>query len=105
MESVQEEQAEYPSARIPEEEAPAPIPEDEAPAPIPEEEASLPPPPPPQPEPLKRVRKRRVAKDEPEPPYIEMPLVNNNFWGSLLQTQRSMEKQARREKLSNFTIA
>ena len=102
MEETMEERADYPSTTIPEEE-PTPITEvSTAPAPIPEEEA---PPPPPQPEPLKRVRKRRVAKDEPEPPYIEMPLVNNNFWGSLLQTQRSMEKQARREKLSNFTIA
>ena len=90
------------------EESPPPLPSVSEEPPPEKEEAEAPVPP--SPEPLKRVRKRRVTKesvatDAVQPPYIEVPEMNANFWGSLLATQRAMEKQARREKLSNFSIA
>ena len=61
-----------------------------------EEQPSPPPPKPPT---------RRRVKQTPEPPYLEPPEVNNDFWTGLLATQRAMEKAARSERISRLAIA
>ena len=60
----------------------------------------------------KPKRRRAAKKKEQEgdasstqPPYIEPPEVNNNFWVNLLATQRAMERAARGTRYSNFAIA
>ena len=53
-----------------------------------------------------KLRRRGKQKQQtPEPPYLEMPTVNNDFWTGLLATQRAMEKAARSERISRLAIA
>lgn len=95
-------------------EAPAEAPpiESVSEAPQPEEatpEVSPPPPeetiPPEKPKLRRRQTAKKPAQQSLEPPYLEMPEVNNDFWGQLLATQRAMERQTRSQRISNFAIA
>ena len=57
-------------------------------------------------EPQPKLRRRgKQQQQKPEPPYLEMPTVNNDFWTGLLATQRAMEKAARSERISRLAIA
>ena len=56
-------------------------------------------------QPKLRRRGKQKQQQTPEPPYLEMPTVNNDFWTGLLATQRAMEKAARSERISRLAIA
>ena len=91
--------AEYPPSETPEataEEAPEAAADEAA------EATSEPSPPPPKPPTRRRAKQQQQT---PEPPYLEMPEVNNDFWTGLLATQRAMEKAARSERISRLAIA
>ncbi len=46
----------------------------------------------------------RVEKPEREPIDREVPQLDPNFWGSMLQTKREMDKAARSQRYANLIV-
>ena len=46
----------------------------------------------------------KVGKPDREPIEREVPQLDPNFWGSMLQTKREMDKAARSQRYANLIV-
>ncbi len=50
------------------------------------------------------VKEVKVEKPDREPIDREVPTLDANFWGSMLQTKREMDKAARSQRYANLIV-